>query len=211
MARIEPFEKYPGRYEDWFERNRFAYESEVLAIKKFLPEDGEGIEIGVGTGRFALPLGIKLGVEPSPRMKEIAEKRMIRVIGGVAENLPLGNEQFDFILMVTTICFLDDIETAFKEACRVLKPEGCLIIGLIDKESPLGKLYQKRKKSHVFYRVATFYSVDEVVYYLEKAGFKSFKFVQTIFRNLEDIKEVEPVIEGYGRGSFVVIKGRKWK
>lgn len=65
--------------------------------------------------------------------------------------------------LVTTICFLDNIETAFKEAYRVIRANGQLIIGFVDKDSPIGRLYQKRKKESVFYKIATFYSVDEVI------------------------------------------------
>ena len=36
--KIEPFEKYTDQYEDWFETHKFVYESELLAIKKQLPE-----------------------------------------------------------------------------------------------------------------------------------------------------------------------------
>jgi len=79
-----------------------------------------------------VPLGIKLGIEASSQMRKIANKRGVEVIDGVAEELPFIDEQFDFALMVTTICFLDDIETAFKEAYRILKPDGKFIIGFID-------------------------------------------------------------------------------
>ncbi len=48
MPKIKPFEKYHKRYDDWFEKNRFAYESEILAVKELMPVNGEGIEIGVG-------------------------------------------------------------------------------------------------------------------------------------------------------------------
>jgi diaminopimelate epimerase len=68
MAKVEPFEKYTSQYEDWFERNKFLYESELAAIREQLPERGKGIEIGVGSGRFAAPLGIKLGIEPSHKI-----------------------------------------------------------------------------------------------------------------------------------------------
>jgi len=105
MARIEPFEKHPLRYEQWFDKHKFAYESELQAIRKLLPQGGNGLEIGVGSGRFAVPLGIKLGIEPSSKMMQIALRRGIEVIGGVAESLPFRNLQFDFALMVTTICF----------------------------------------------------------------------------------------------------------
>jgi len=64
MPKLKPFEEYTKRYEDWFKKNKFAYESELLAVKELIPANGEGIEIGVGSGKFAEPLGIKLGVEP---------------------------------------------------------------------------------------------------------------------------------------------------
>jgi len=209
MARIEPFEKHPLQYEQWFDRHKFAYESELQAIRKLLPQHGNGLEIGIGSGRFAAPLGIKLGLEPSRKMMEIAQARGIEVIGGVGESLPFRDSQFDFATMVTTICFLDDVEVAFNEAYRILKPVGCLIIGFIDKDSSIGQLYQQHKNENVFYRIATFYSVDEVVSHLKKAGFKVFNFAQTIFHNLAEIKGIEPVREGYGEGSFVVVRALK--
>lgn len=211
MPKIKPFEKYHKRYEDWFRENKFAYQSELLAVKKLMPATGEGIEIGVGSGVFAEPLGIKLGVEPSKEMTKIAEKKGIKVIDAVAEKLPFDDAKFAFVLMVTTICFLDDIKAAFNEAYRVLNPDGCFIIGFVDKLSPLGKLYHQHKMKNVFYRIANFYSVDEVVSHLKKTGFEDFTFVQTIFHNLTDMKEIEPTKEGYGQGSFVVIRAMKKK
>ncbi|MBA7585814.1 hypothetical protein ES708_27803 [subsurface metagenome] len=209
MPRIEPFEKYSEKYEDWFERNEFVYKSEIQAIKELLPKVKKGIEIGVGSARFAVPLGIKTGVDPSPRMREISQKKGIKVIDTVAEELPFENSQFELVLMVTTICFVDNLNLAFREAYRILKLGGYLIIGFIDKDSSLGKLYQQHKKKNVFYKIATFYSVKEVDYNLNKVGFREFKFKQTIFHSLNEIKNVEPVKENYGQGSFVVIRARK--
>lgn len=209
MPKTEPFEKYAGQYEDWFEKNRFAYESELRAIRAQIPESGDCIEIGVGSGRFASPLGIKLGVEPSKKMREVAEQRGIKALDGVAEALPFNDSVFDCALMVTTICFLDDIEGAFKEAYRVLKSGGFLIIGFVDRDSVIGRQYQRQKEKSVFYRIATFYSVDEVIVYLRKAGFRDFHFSQTIFHSLSEMECIEPVKEGYGEGSFVVIKAMK--
>lgn len=209
MAKTEPFEIFPGRYEEWFEVNKFVYESELKAVRALLPENGTGVEIGVGSGRFAAPLGITLGLEPSAEMRKIARSRGIEAIDGVAESLPFPDAQFDFALMVTTICFLDDIDAAFKEAFRVLKPGGYFIIGFIDKESPIGRLYQKHKDQNPFYKIADFYSVNEVTQHLKQAGFDCFHFTQTVFHNLSEIKAIEPLKEWYGEGSFVVIRAKK--
>lgn len=209
MPKIEPFEKLTQEYEDWFEKNDILYRSELNAVKREIPDKGIGIEIGVGTGRFAYPLGIKAGIEPSEKMAEIARSRGIEVQSGVAEALPFENNSFDYILMVTTVCFLDEISKAFKEANRVLKPGGRFIIGFIDRESVIGKKYQNQKDNDPFYKWATFYSTEELAELLYKATFTDLRFSQTIFGNISDSAKEEPVKEGYGEGSFVVINAKK--
>ncbi|MBI5236815.1 MAG: class I SAM-dependent methyltransferase [Deltaproteobacteria bacterium] len=209
MAKTAPFDKNPRGYDEWFDKNKFVYESELQAIRRLLPEEGLGIEIGLGTGRFAGPLGIKIGVEPSARMRDIARQRGIDAVEGVAEKLPFMPNWYNFAIMVTVICFLDDAGAAFKEAKRIIKPGGFLIVAFIDRNSPLGKSYEVRKNESEFYRDARFYSVDDVIGFFEAAGFKELTFVQTIFKDPKEISEVEPVKEGYGEGSFVVIRGKK--
>jgi ubiquinone/menaquinone biosynthesis C-methylase UbiE len=205
MARIESFELFPGRYDAWYEENRHVYLSELEAIRSFVPISGTGMEIGVGSGRFAVPLKIKFGVEPSSSMRALAFKKGITAVAGIGEALPFQSSHFDFILMTTTICFLDNAQTAIKEAHRVLKPDGRLIIGFVDKNSEIGKSYQKNKNQSVFYQDAIFYSTDEVINYLNQTGFKNYQYVQTLFKPLKNIQAIEPIKEGHGNGSFVVV------
>jgi len=209
MPKIEPFEKHALQYEDWFENNKYAYQSEINSIRSFIPDFKNGVEIGIGSGKFALPFGIKLGVEPSEKMAGISRSRGIKVIEGVGENLPLENDCFDMVLMVTTLCFLDDAKKAFFEVYRVLEKGGFFINGFVDKNSKIGKIYTKNKDKNIFYRTAVFYSVKEVIRLLEETGFKDYEFRQTIFNTLDKIDEIEKVKEGYGEGSFVVIRVRK--
>ena len=62
MPKIEPFEKCLDLYEDWFVKNRYVYQSEVEAVRRHLPPKSIGLEIGVGSGLFAKPLGIHVGL-----------------------------------------------------------------------------------------------------------------------------------------------------
>jgi len=70
-------------------------------------------------------------------------------------------------------------------------------------------MYQKNKEKSIFYKEADFYSVDEIIDLLKETEFSNFKIVQTVFHDLENIKHIDPVKEGYGEGSFVVIKAMK--
>lgn len=206
MPRTGPFEAHSDRYDQWFEKNRDIYHAELDAIRNLMPSaDARGLEVGVGSGKFAAPLGIKIGVEPSENMASKAEKLGIRVYRNVAECLPFSDGEFELVLMVTVICFVDDILQSFREAYRVLKPSGCIIVGFVDKESELGRRYSDKRNASVFYKEATFFSTQEVCRYLTEAGFRHLIFNQTLIPG----EPAEVLLDGFGRGAFVVVKGSK--
>lgn len=207
MAQTDVFDLHVDAYENWFEQHSHAYTSELEAVRGLLPQTGLGVEVGVGTGRFAVPLGVRLGVEPSTAMRRVAEARGVDVLDGTAEALPLSDQEVDYVLMVTTLCFLDDVEQALREVRRVLRPDGCVVVGFIDRESQLGRRYEQHKNESVFYRHARFHSAGEVEQALRQAGFAAFEFRQTIFGDPGAMRQPDPVLEGYGKGAFVVVKG----
>ena len=171
---INIFDRYYKEYDDWYEQNRFAYLSEIEAIRKVLPKTGKGLEIGVGTGRFASVLGISYGVEPSRNMAQIAQRRGIEVKVGYGENLPFEDKEFDFIIIAITICFVESPKKVILEAARVLKDRGRIIIAIVDRNSFLGRFYQKKKGK--FYKLAKFFSTEDVVKLLKESDFYKFSF-----------------------------------
>jgi ubiquinone/menaquinone biosynthesis C-methylase UbiE len=205
------FDSHVTEYEAWYDRHHFAFESEVEALRQMLPEGDQltGIEVALGTGRFSQALGIKEGIEPSPNMRSLAQKRGIEVIDAVAEQLPYGDLRFDFVLMAFCISYFENLHITFREAQRVLKEKGVLVVGFIDHNSIIGKYYEQRKPESTFYKAANFYTVDKVLFELRRAGFRHFKSCQTLFKPLDDIKSFEPAKPGYGEGSFVVIQAGK--
>lgn len=208
MARIEPFEQYSDRYEKWFEKNPVAYQSELKSVAHLLDTCGQIIEVGVGSGRFAVPLEIEYGIDPSPTMLELAISRDIIGIQGIAESLPIKPNRFDGVLLVTTICFVDDIAQTLSEAYRILRPGGQVVIGFIDRDSPIGAKYQSTKAENPFYRHATFVSMSELRFELQSAGFFDFQCVQTIFDSPSNLTTTEQIKPGHGEGLFVVLAGR---
>jgi SAM-dependent methyltransferase len=110
MPKTAPFDQYADQYDKWFENNQAIFQTELEAIRQLIPSNNlEGIEVGVGSGKFAAPLGIKVGIEPSMEMAVKAEKLGIEVWKSVAEKLPFTDARFDFVLMVTVLCFVDDM------------------------------------------------------------------------------------------------------
>ena len=201
------FNQNTFEYDQWFENHSSVYQSEILVLQQAIPQNKIGIEIGVGTGRFAEPLNIKFGVESSENMAKVAEQRGITVYKASAERMPIDNATFDFVLMVTTVCFLSDLPKAFSEVYRILKPNGEIILAIIDKNSELGKKYEKEKSSNKFYSDAHFHSTEELIVLLQQSHFQNFQYWQTLTSLKEN--EIEKPEKGYGQGSFVVIKAQK--
>jgi ubiquinone/menaquinone biosynthesis C-methylase UbiE len=200
------FDTHHRRYETWFSRHKAAYLSELLAVRALLPWEGRGLEIGVGTGRFATPLGVEVGVDPSKAMLSYSIERGSSCVQGIAENLPFKDTVFDYGLLVTTICFVDDPKGMLNEAHRVLKPGAPIVIGFIDRTSTLGQYYLDHQAENVFYSAATFYSAPEVEKLLRNTGFANQIWGQTLSKPLDEIQEIEPFSAGRGQGAFVVVR-----
>jgi len=201
------FERYYKKYDSWYDKNKFAYLSELTAIRKVCPKKGKGLEIGVGTGRFAAALGIKYGIDPSSKMLEIAKKRGIKTSPGKGEKLPYRNKAFDYAALIITLCFVENPKRVLRESRRVLKNSGRIIICIVDKNSFLGEFYKKKKS--VFYKKAHFFNVAEVTDLLKTAGFNSINYYQAIFKLPDKIKAVEKPKKGFGKGGFIVISAQK--
>ena len=200
------FDKYYKKYDAWYDKNKFAYFSEIEAVKKVLPKRGKGLEIGVGTGRFAGALGVKFGIDPSGKMLEAAKKRGVEVKLGSGEKISFKDSTFDYVAIIITLCFVKNPLKVLKESRRVLKKNGKIVIGIVDKDSFLGKFYQKKKS--VFYKQANFFSVEEVVKMLKNAGFNKISFYQTISKPLNKFVAIERPKQGFGKGGFVVIRAQ---
>jgi len=201
------FDRYYKRYDAWYDKNKFCYRSELEALKKVIPQKGKGLEIGVGTGRFAGPLKIAAGIDPSKKMIQIARERGIDARLGIGEKLPFENSTFDYVTIIITLCFVQVPCKVLTEARRVLKKKGKVIIGIVDKDSFLGKFYQKKKS--LFYRQANFFSVSEIMSLLADVGFSGLSYYQTLYRLPGKITSVHKPRKGFGQGGFVVISGGK--
>lgn len=211
MSHTKIFDQNVEAYEQWYEDYPQVFESELLALKEQfqkLPENLHGIEVGLGTGRFSVPLGIKEGIEPAKEMAALAVKRGISVVDGYAEHLPFGDLKFDFVLFVT-VCHLDNVKYAFAEAYRVLKPKGAILIGFLDKDRSVAKQYIENRQRSTFFTNANFFTVSRTQTLLKDVGFKNLEYNQTLFGDLDEIKEVQMPKEGFGEGSFVVVKATK--
>lgn len=206
MPVVTVFEQHAQQYDDWFDGHESVYQAEVAALRTFVPATGLGIEVGVGTGRFAVPLGVQFGLDPSRTMLQIARRRGIQVCQAIGERMPFRDRQFDLVLFVTVICFVHDVPTLLRELRRVLKRDGQLIIGFINRESERGRSYESRKDASLFYRDARFYSVAEVADWVKEAGFGSLRFCETLFGGPTEFsaRGLE-VRDGYSDGAFVVL------
>lgn len=166
------FEEYAGEYDRWFDEHRDEYLAELSRIREIFPiPDSRCIEVGTGSGRFATPLGIKTGLEPSASLSRMAFGRGIGVIRGRAEALPVRDKVVPCILMVTVICFLDDPAAAFREMHRVLLPGGTLVLAFIERGGTIHERYLHSGEKGRFLSLARFYSYEEIVILLEKSGF----------------------------------------
>ncbi|MBN1160803.1 MAG: class I SAM-dependent methyltransferase [Dehalococcoidales bacterium] len=208
-----PFDDLAKEYDAWYDgEGSLIFANEVQAFQKILPYlPKPWLEIGVGSGRFAQALGIDTGIDPSNELIKIARSRGINASIGRGEELTFNDESYGTVFLIVTLCFLDSPLEALKEANRILMPGGKLVLGLVLKESPWGKLYQQKKdEGHRFYKYAKFYSCREIVRLMFKAGFVGEVMISTLMQKPGDVAVVEEPKDGYyPEAGFTILVGVK--
>lgn len=99
---------------------------------------GEVLEIGVGSGLnfpfYSSEVHGVHGVDPSPELQRMAQKRVANVPIRVEflqqsaeESLALPDESFDTVVVTWTLCSIPDASRALEQMKRVMKRNGRLI------------------------------------------------------------------------------------
>jgi len=95
---------------------------------------GRVIEIGAGDGRnfrhYPPDVTEVIAVEPEATLRSQAERAAaqatvpVRVVDGVAEQLPVGDAEFDGGVASLVLCSVEDQAAALAELLRVIRPGG---------------------------------------------------------------------------------------
>ena len=208
-----PFNTLASAYDAWFEgEGKLVFDAEVRAFQAVLSQlPKPWLEVGVGSGRFAQALGIETGIDPSVKLLEMAKRRGITVFQTRGEEEFFDAETFGTVFLIVTLCFVDSPLDVLREAHRILKGGGKIVLGLVVRESPWGKFYQiKKLEGHRFYKHATFYSYKEVERLLMDSGFNIEKVVSTLFQKPGEVKELETPKKGFSTdaGFTVIVAGK---
>lgn len=205
--RADPFEERANEYDAWYDHHGSAYRSELAAVRRILGSPGRALEVGVGTARFAAPLGVRFGIDPTEAMARRARDRGVRVARAVGERLPFPDRCFDAVLIALTLCFFTSPAEALAETARVLRPDGRLALAFLDPTTPAGRAYLKESEGP-FYEDVEFQAPDDVERLLADAGFRAARTVQTITRLPDELDAAEEPRAGTGSGLFVVVDAR---
>jgi ubiquinone/menaquinone biosynthesis C-methylase UbiE len=208
--KVAHYEKNWQEYDEWYDTHQSLYRSEIKALEKVMPS-GLGLEIGVGTGRFASLLSVRYGLDPSFNMLKLAKQRNINVIQGFGENLPFKNESFHYVLIVFTIELVDDPPRFLKEAARILKKDGTLILGIMDRNSLWGEFYEQKAAQGESYAGFSFLIPEEILEIFKNIDMEFEEAFQALFQTPPDIKDIEQPKRGFGKGGFVVLTAIKNK
>nr|WP_245998022.1 class I SAM-dependent methyltransferase [Siminovitchia terrae] len=155
------------------------------------------LDVGCGTGQTSAFISKQYqchvtALDYNKIMLEKAKKRFhsmnlqIETQYGTAENLPFGNDTFDFILSESVTAFTD-VSKSVPEYKRVLKPDGVLLAIEMMRETDVSE--KQMKEILDFYGVKQLLNEQEWRTNFEKAGFEQIEVEKVELR--PDIHKVD--------------------
>ncbi|MFP3298727.1 MAG: methyltransferase domain-containing protein [Thermocladium sp.] len=205
-AIIKAFNSWAADYDEWYTENPSLASIELRTVSLLKPW-GRGIEVGGGSGFFSLPFQAMV-LEPAMGMASLANQRGLDVVIGIGEQPPIRDSSMNYVLLVVTLCFLEDPMPTLSSARSLLKQGGALITCIVPRESRYGRLYEEKGRSgHRFYSLARFYSVKETIEMLRSIKLEIEPLASASLGNEEEPKLINPMdAEDFG---FVCIKAIK--
>jgi len=128
-------ERVADTYDDWYG----DYDHDSVTVLAELARGGRALELGVGTGRIALPLvaaNVEVhGVDASPamiaRLRSKSGGEQVRIVMGNYADVPIDGE-FELIYIVFNTFFAltsqDEQVRCFQNVASHLTPNGCFLI-----------------------------------------------------------------------------------
>jgi len=141
------------RYEQWYgtAAGKMYDRLEKAGVTKLLPPSRPGnrlLDVGCGTGhwsRFFASKGFEVtGIDISPEMIKVARLHdnyncHFQVLD--ACSLPFDYDSFDLVTAMTTLEFVQDIDTCLRKMFRCLRSNGKALIGVLNS---LAKINRRR-------------------------------------------------------------------
>lgn len=222
------FDQKANNYDEWYKSKLGIFVDQVetdLAFSIFKPTSGMNVlDVGCGTGNFSIKLaklgckviGIDISEEMINKAKEKIENTKLDIEFYVmdAYNIKFSNESFDGVFSMAAFEFIDKPLIAYNEMYRVLKKNGYLLIGTINKESKWAEFYiSKSLQKNSIYEYASFKSMDDLKSWNVKEiidyGECLFIPVNTKEENLSI--ELEKQLSSSEKGGFICMLWKKRK
>ena len=194
------------------ERHQLERDITWRYLEKYLPPFGAILDIGAGTGAYALELARRgyavTAVDLSPRLLEICQRRVVdeglegKMTFLVADARDLSDIEdvvFDAVLLMGPLYHLvleEDRKMALREAFNRLKPGGVIFSAFVSRYGIWGDLVKNipqliEKQSEVRSIMERGREPDDMV----RGGFRGY---------FAEISEIAPLHEGVGFGTLVV-------
>jgi SAM-dependent methyltransferase len=183
----------PAQYDAWYGTafgslcHRLEKDA-LFSLAKFNPGD-KILDAGCGTGVYLeelLRLGQDVtGVDEDGDMLEYASSsrgKGATLIKAALQDLPFEPSTFDKVISVCTLEFIDGPLNALKEMARVLKKDGILLIGFLNRNSPwaLSRM-EKRKDTDSIWHSVRFYCLSDIAGLAFNAGLRMKGFKGAVY------------------------------
>ena len=136
------------RTEFWQE----VFRIELDYIERHLPRGGEVLSVGCGPAMIESALserGFRVtGLDVSREALDCAPDS-VRTVAARAEDMPFPESSFDAVIYVASLQFIENYRKAIQKTTRVLRPDGTLLVMLLNPESDFFKEKLRDPNSYV--------------------------------------------------------------